>query len=182
MALGFRKSLFGYNCEEVLEHISKITADNKQTVLTLKDKIKSREEENLKLLSEAEDLNKKLLEINESLEFYKSKYEEIKNLSDNIGKLYLVAQTNAKAIVSAADAAHISSKTEIDRNISVLEEAEAALNGAKQKLNDLNREFSSQVTVLSQELEEIRELALTADTAKNENVQSFEQAFKSITE
>lgn len=182
MALGFRKSFFGYNCEEVAEYISKTAAENKETVLSLRKKIDEEAENNAAAKAEIEQLSSKLSDINESLEFYKTKYEEIKNLSDNIGKLYLVAQTNAKAIISAADSAQNSSKEEIDKNIAVLDAAGDSLQTIKEKINSLNSDFSAKVNELFLELENVKRLASNAEQAKKDGVENFERAFKSITE
>ncbi len=182
MALGFRKSLFGYNCEDVAEYITKAATDNKQAVSALKEKLKTEAQQNTELNQRINSLNDDLAKTAESLDFYKAKYEEIKTLSDNIGKLYLVAQTNARAIITAADDASGNSKAELERNISVLDKTEAALLETKEKLNTLNEEFTARVTALSSELESIKRLSSKADSVKQESLKSFENAYKKITE
>ena len=119
MALGFRKSIFGYNCEDVSEYLLKNQNSHKQAVAALNDTINELREK----LADAEENNTKLCGVNSDLQsqldFYKSKYEEVKTLSENIGKLYLVAQTNAKSIINAADEARAASLEEIEDNIAV---------------------------------------------------------------
>ena len=41
--------------------------------------------------------------VDEKLEAFNQKYEEIERLSENIGKLYLVAQANAQAIMKNSE-------------------------------------------------------------------------------
>ena len=99
MAIGFRKSLFGFNTNDVINYIDKMhTAfQDKQTTLNnelekLNGELSLSKENYDSLLKEKDEIAAKLNEFEE-------KYAEIQRLSEVIGKLYLVAQANAKAII-----------------------------------------------------------------------------------
>lgn len=180
MSLGFKKGFFGYNCEEVVEYITKLTAENNQTVSTLKEKIAAEAENTAKANQEIEQLEVKIGDAQRELEFYKSKYEEVKKLSDNIGKLYLVAQTNAKAIMESANEAHDASKSEIEKNIQILNSTEVSLNSLKEKVSELNREFENYVSSITDDLNAIKELASVSDDLSEKSNDDFKKAYSSI--
>ena len=103
MSAGFRKSLFGFNCEDVMEYIEKSQKsfverekDLSEQVEKLSADLELSNDNYRKLNEEKETISKKLEEFNE-------KYEEIGRLSENIGKLYLVAQANARAIMANSE-------------------------------------------------------------------------------
>lgn len=180
MALGFRKSLLGYNCEEVSEYIHKTAQENKELVSSLNNKIKE-----CNKLVEVKDeqcfnLNNQITELNEQLDFYKAKYEEVKKLSDNIGKLYLVAQTNAKAIISAANNASSSAQSEMQSNISLIEQTDTSLLQLKNDLVNMSNSFVSEVDRLQEKLNAIKELSKIAETEQAEKNESFDAVYNSL--
>ena len=103
MSAGFRKSFFGFNCEDVMAYIEKSQKsfterekDLSEQVEKLSSELELSNDNYRKLNEEKETISKKLEEFNE-------KYEEIGRLSENIGKLYLVAQANARAIMANSE-------------------------------------------------------------------------------
>ena len=100
--MGFKKSLFGFNCDEVMNYIENMHKTTKENELVLNEKLddatsklEASANENAELKAKNELLSAELKEITE-------KYNEIEKISENIGKLYLVAQTNAKTIMDNA--------------------------------------------------------------------------------
>ena len=75
---GFRRSLMGFNREDVLNYISSVDKKNTATVKSLNGEIKDLTDRNLFLTKEIEVLN-------DQLKIYKDKEEEIitYNLNDN---------------------------------------------------------------------------------------------------
>ncbi len=180
MALGFRKSLLGYNCEEVSEYIHKTSQENRELVSSLNNKIK--ESNKLVELKDEQCLNlsNQINELNEQLNFYKAKYDEVKKLSDNIGKLYLVAQTNAKAIISAANNASSSVQNEMQNNISLIEQTDTSLLHLKNDLVNMSNSFVSEVDKLQEKLNEIKKLSKIAEAEQAENTESFDTVYNSL--
>ena len=181
MALGFKKSLFGYNCEDVSEYLHKSENSHKQAIAALnasieeiKDKLANANSEKEKLINDKNDLQGQL-------DFYKSKYEEVKTLSENIGKLYLVAQTNAQSIIDTANKTRIASIEEIQENISLLNNTNASLAEIKQSVISMSENFVNEIEKLTESLEEIKKSALAADENGNAKVENFEKVFNKIT-
>ncbi len=182
MALGFRKSIFGYNCEEVSEYILKTQNSHKQVISSLnenikqiKDNLSSAEETNTNLQNEISDLQSQL-------GFYKTKYEEVKTLSENIGKLYLVAQTNAKSIIDAADNVRVASFEEIEENIAAITKTNDSLTEIKSRILTMSDNFVKEIENLTSSLEQIKKIATAAEKHGDDKISNFDKVFKNITE
>ncbi len=180
MALGFKKSLLGYNCEEVSSYIHKTAQENKELVASLNNKIK----ESNKLIEvkdeQCQNLSNQITELNDQLDFYKAKYEEVKKLSENIGKLYLVAQTNAKAIISAANDASTLAQNEMQNNISLIEQTDTSLLQLKSDLLNISNNFVSEVDKLQEKLNAVKSLSKIAETEQNEKTENFDAVYNSL--
>lgn len=181
MALGFRKSLLGYNCEEVAEYIHKSSLEHKDVVAALNGNIKNLENDISQLKSTVDNLNVEKDELNEKLNFYIAKYEEVKNLSENIGKLYLVAQTNAKSIMASANNAKEATREQIDENLKTIDAATLSLNDVKERFNSLNEEFTNSVSQLEASLDDIKALVLNSDETAETSNKEFQQVFRQLT-
>ena len=123
MSVGFRKSLFGFNCDDVISYIERSQKSFTEKQKELSEKVTSLAAElelsgeNYKALeAEKEQISKKLADFND-------KYEEIERLSENIGKLYLVAQANAQAIMANSKKNAELSQSEVSKNRSTIDEA-----------------------------------------------------------
>ncbi len=180
MALGFRKSIFGYNCEEVSEYLHKKDYENKQVVSSLNQKISGLTDELSKINSTNEELSANIKELTEQLNFYKAKYEEVKSLSENIGKLYLVAQTNAKAIINSANETRTLTETEIEENLALINNTNSSLSQLKGDLINLSNSFVSEIERLSASLEQIKDLAQGSKENADEKTQSFQAVYDNI--
>ena len=180
MALGFKKSLLGYNCEEVSSYIHKTAQENKELVASLNNKIK----ESNKLVEvkdeQCQNLSNQITELNDQLNFYKAKYEEVKKLSENIGKLYLVAQTNAKAIISAANDASTLAQNEMQSNISLIEQTDTSLLQLKSDLLNISNNFVIEVDKLQEKLNAVKNLSKIAETEQNEKTENFDAVYNSL--
>lgn len=157
MAIGFRKSLFGFNCDDVMSYIEKSQqafAEKEKELSEQADKLSSEldlsNENYLKLNAEKDMIAKKLADFNE-------KYEEIERLSDNIGKLYLVAQANARAIMASSEKNSKLSALEVEKNLSTLDEAHDSLDELKKSIIKTSDDFVNEVDQLISSLNETRE-------------------------
>ena len=181
MALGFRKSLFGYNCEDVSEFLHKSENSHKQAIASLNASIEEIKDKLASANADIEMLVKDKNELQNQLDFYKSKYEEVKTLSENIGKLYLVAQTNAKSIIDTADKARAASIEEIQENISLLNNTNASLSEIKQSVIAMSENFINEIEKLTESLDEIKKIATAAEENGNAKVENFEKVFNNLT-
>ena len=182
MSVGFRKSLFGFNSQDVIEYIDKSHKDFAQKENSLNEKIDelknllevSREEQQ-KLEAEKQELDIKLNSFTE-------KYEEIERLSENIGKLYLVAQSNAQAIIKNAEDEANATKDEVNRNLISIDEAHEALALLRSDIIRTSEEFNAKVDSLVSSLSDTREkIAETYDDTLSHK-ENFDKVYKSIVE
>ena len=115
-----------------------------------------------------------------NLGYYNGKYDEIEKLSENIGKLYLVAQANARAIMENSQANAEMASAEVSRNLSTIDEAHESLRELRANITKTSEDFVSEVDKLISSLNTTREQIATntetAESAKNE----FEEIYESI--
>lgn len=182
MSVGFRKSLFGFNSQDVIEYIDKTHKNFSKREDSLNSKI-----EELKLLLETSKAEQEKLEAEKSeldlkLQSFEEKYEEIERLSENIGKLYLVAQSNAQAIIkNAEDEARIAEE-EAQRNISSIDEAHEALASLRAEILNTSNQFSSKVDSLISSLCDAREKISAESEENNASLENFNKVYNSIVE
>ncbi len=179
---GFKKSLFGFNCADVLAYIEK--SHKKSAALEkklngeieeLNVNIDSLKEDNKKITLERDELERKLAEFN-------AKYEEIERLSENIGKLYLVAQANAQAIIENSENNAKLISEEVDRNLSSIDEAHESLSLLRENITKTSNEFVSEVEALIASLDDTKKQitlnSSSAEKAKEEFVEIYESIVK----
>ena len=180
MSAGFRKSLFGFNCEDVMEYIEKSQKsfverekDLSEQVEKLSAELELSNDNYRKLNEEKETISKKLEEFNE-------KYEEIGRLSENIGKLYLVAQANARAIMANSEKNAGLAAAQVQKNLSTLEEAHASLDELKKNIVRTTDEFVGEVDELIASLNDAREQISSNTVAALGSKEQFDEVYNSI--
>ena len=180
MSAGFRKSLFGFNCEDVMEYIEKSQKsfverekDLSEQVEKLSAELELSNDNYRKLNEEKETVSKKLEEFNE-------KYEEIGRLSENIGKLYLVAQANARAIMANSEKNAGLAAAQVQKNLSTLEEAHASLDELKKNIVRTTDEFVGEVDELIDSLNDAREQISNNTVAALSSKEQFDEVYNSI--
>ncbi len=180
MGIGFRKSLFGFNCEDVINYIEKThhAFVDKESALNCKveelnNELNLSKEECEKLNAEKERVSAELNEFNE-------KYDEIRRLSDNIGKLYLVAQANARAIMDNATRSSELAADEVERNVGSIDSAHESLDSLKEKILKTSDEFAGKVDELMNSLAETKRQIqdMSIESCKHSN--EFEELYNSI--
>ncbi len=180
MAIGFKKSLFGFNCTDVVEYIEKTHKTFVQKEKNLNNKV----EELLGELNTAKEVQEKLeaekLELDRKLNEFNQKYEEIERLSENIGKLYLVAQTNAQAIISNSEENAQLSKEEVNRNLYTIDEAHSSLEELRQHIAKTSDDFIAEVENMMASLTKTREqIAVNTESIDNAK-KEFTEVYESI--
>lgn len=169
--MGFRKGLFGFNCDDVMEYIEakhKEYAD-KETVLN------ERIEELSDLLNNAQrelgDLRQAKKTAEDKLKKYTDKYEEIDRLSQNIGKLYLVAQANAQSVMNSAEENRKESLSEVEKNLNSIENAHRSLEEIKAKVEKTSSDFSDEINALMLSLDNTKRSidSRNSESGKDEN-------------
>lgn len=180
MSAGFRKSLFGFNCQDVIEYIEKTHKSFVQKEKDLNTKVEGLVKELdiskadcKKLILEKEQLDKKLAEFNE-------KYDEIERLSENIGKLYLVAQANAQAIMENSENSAKITREEVDKNLFTIDEAHESLKELRASITKTSEDFVNEVDKLMSSLTVTRD-KITSNTISTETAKKqFDEVYNSI--
>ncbi len=180
MSIGFKKSLFGFNCADVISYIDKThkTFTEKEKKLTSKIDLLEKEVELVK--EDRERITFEKQEIEAKLNEFYAKYDEIERLSENIGKLYLVAQENAKAIIENSEISAKIINEEVSRNLYTIDEAHESLSELRKNISRTSQDFVSEVEGLMSSLtltkEQIAEKTEAAVSAK----EKFEEIYESI--
>ncbi len=177
---GFRKSILGFNKEDVINYIDEIHKFNNEKTAELKEKIdtlKNQLDELNAKLAEAESA-KEMLEI--KLSNYNEKKKEIDMLSESIGKLYLVAKANSNAIMENAEESKKAALEEIAKNFSSLEAAHTNLTNLKKSVQQNSDNFGNEVETLISSLSDARSLIGNKSIDSSEKSEEFEKLLASV--
>lgn len=181
MAVGFRKSLFGFNCDDVMKYIerSQKSFAEKEKDLTnqveeLSKSLDLSNENYRKLNDEKELIAKKLADFSE-------KYEEIERLSENIGKLYLVAQANAQAIMANSEENANLANSEVEKNLSAINDAHESLDSLRKSVIQTSNEFLGEIDGLISSLNETKETIAANIASDEEHKNQFNEVFRTLT-
>lgn len=156
----FRGALFGFNREDVLTFVVESReAENKN-----RKKIESLESVNEELEADIEQLKSlndeifaKLSIAEEKIKDFEQREESLTRLSESIGRLYLVAQANANAVINAANENVELSKNAVEQNISVASSAEAELSEISRILNEKTKAYTDEIAALEKQIADARE-------------------------
>ena len=181
MAVGFKKSLFGFNCDDVMKYIERSQKsfaekekDLANQVEELSKSLDLSNENYRKLNDEKELIAKKLADFSE-------KYEEIERLSENIGKLYLVAQANAQAIMANSEKNANLANSEVEKNISAINDAHESLDSLRKSVIQTSNEFLGEIDGLISSLNETKETIAANIASDEEHKNQFNEVFRTLT-
>ncbi len=181
MAVGFKKSFFGFNCDDVMKYIerSQKSFAEKEKDLTnqveeLSKSLDLSNENYRKLNDEKELIAKKLADFSE-------KYEEIERLSENIGKLYLVAQANAQAIMANSEENANLANSEVEKNLSAINDAHESLDSLRKSVIQTSNEFLGEIDGLISSLNETKETIAANIASDEEHKNQFNEVFRTLT-
>ena len=181
MAVGFKKSLFGFNCDDVMQYIERSQKSFVEKEKELSEQVDalSRDldlsnENYRKLNDEKEIIAKKLADFSE-------KYEEIERLSENIGKLYLVAQANAQAIMANSEENANLANSEVEKNLSAINDAHESLDSLRKSVIQTSNEFLCEIDGLISSLNETKETIAANIASDEEHKNQFNEVFRTLT-
>ena len=135
---GFRRSLMGFNREDVLNYITLEDKKNAKKIKKLDDEIKELSARNLYLTQEIDNLNNALLE-------YKNKEDEINRLAESIGALYIIAKNNAEIILDNSLKSKDAAINETQKNIELLKSAQENYINIKNELSKITSSFANNI-------------------------------------
>jgi chromosome segregation ATPase len=156
MAGLFKNSLFGYKKEAVIGFVAES-----------KEKIRAKDNEIAKLKKELDILNNKnqeleakVVELTAVTEDFKAREEAITKLSESIGKLYLVAKSNADSIMTSALKTAEDSAETVQKNITAADSAYAEFTKLEEILSDNINRFSKEISSIKEKLQDVKEKAI----------------------
>lgn len=160
MAIGFRKSMFGFNCGDVMNYIEASHKKHGEREEELRSEIASLTLTIETLRDELSKTHEALISVTAAkttaeaeLQKYNDKYEEIDRLSNSIGKLYLVAQANAKSVMASSAESLELSRKEVRDNIESIENAHSSLDRVKEQILETSSKFAADLESLMASLE-----------------------------
>lgn len=174
--INLRNSLFGYNKEDVYNYIKALNDKAEASKCELNDKIKELEakvsEKSNELFVSEQKCNALCTEnasLLAELEDFKNREAAITQLSESIGRLYIVAQANAKIISNSAKENAELVNSEADSHLDVVNSAHDELQEIKNDISDMTKRFIEEIERLSSELESTKQ-------ALSENKKLIKQA------
>ncbi len=165
---GFRKSFMGYNRDDVNEFIEALIKKYKTNENDLTAKIETL---NIDLRRSAETVE----ELKATVAEYEKKRAEIEQMSRNIGKLYLVSQSNAEAIIENARQSRESAAGEVRRNIDGISSAHESLDGLCAEVNETAKRFNDEIARLTASLDETVSALKALDVSYDANSDTLDK-------
>lgn len=166
MSLGFKKSLFGFNCDQVVKYITDSDKKYSEKELVLNETIQSLSEDNVKLTNENEVMKKQLEEFNK-------KCNEINRISEKIGKMYLIANVNAKAIMQNAIEDAQLTENETAKDIALLDELNNKLAELKTTLVGSSKQFENTIDSIDTSLQDAKSTIAKNQMNSSESINDF---------
>lgn len=160
MSKKFRSSILGFNRDDVMAFVLE-AKDNeikfKKTIDELNEKI-GQLQASLDEMSLLQEQTAAILkETEKELNTYKEREDSLTKLSESIGRLYLVAQANANAVVAAANDSAAESERIVQSNLEVACSAESKLAEISEVLNEKTKAYLSEINELEQDLAAVKE-------------------------
>lgn len=182
MSVGFRKSLFGFNCDDVVSYIEKTQKAHTEKEIVFKEQIEDLKTENSSLSEQLAVITKEKAEIEAQLKEFTDKYDEIERLSQNIGKLYFVAKSNAQTIMKEAEASADIARKEVLRNIASISSAQESLNNVKENVVNTSAGIAKEIAELSKLLDDARSQIEAHETAVAKSEEEYRELIKVLSD
>ena len=180
MAAGFRKSFLGFNCDDVINYIESAQAKFSRREAELRSQIESANEQYIASLKKINEITLEKDRLLAELEGFKNRCEEIEQLSESIGKLYLVSQNSAKNIIGNSVASSKMANEEIFKNIDSIANAHDALDDIKRRMAETSNEFIETVNSLCASLEDTKRSLVERSADSDKSLEEFTAVFNKI--
>lgn len=133
---GFRSALFGFNRDDVNGFIEAQAKDCAQKINDLKSQIESLNHTNASLTYSIQQLK-------EEIEKYKAKEQQINEIANAIGTLYMVAKSNAEALTQKARQNKEATDELVNNNLEIIESAQENFRKIKTLIGNAAADFAS---------------------------------------
>ena len=167
MSKGFKSSLFGFKKADVINYIEESHKKISERETELLAEIDALKNENSTLKDDISALNQEKTRLENIQDEYIKRYNEVEKLSEEIGKLYLTAQTDAKEIVEKSLENKEIIDQELEANVKTIEEMHSSLGAVKSDILSSVSTFSSELDRLFESFNDAKnKLTSTDDSAK----------------
>ncbi len=181
MSVGFRKSLFGFNCDDVISYIEESHKKFSSKEAELNQKIDKLDNTIATVNAQLEDVKAAKASVEAQLKEYTDKYDEIERLSQNIGKLYLVAQANAKSVMQNSAENRDIANREVEKNLNSIDNAHEQLATLKNEIMQTSSDFVKKVDDLVSSLSVARTQITDNNSDNRDLAEQFENLLADVT-
>ncbi len=157
-----------------MEYIEKNHNEFAAKELDFNEKIQQLDDALKSAKSQIEEIIKERDLISKELETYTEKYDEIERISQNIGKLYLVAESNASTVINNAKENSEISRQEVAKNILSVEDAHNALSNLNVEIIKTTTEFSNKLQSLILSLDQTKDNLSINNTVVRDKLDEYE--------
>ncbi len=169
MTAKFRKSLIGFNQNDVIEYIKEMSLN-----------AKTKEQQLNAALSEESKKNELLTKTNavlgEKLAFFEEKYDELNKLCEDVARIYLSTKVSSKILIESTKENCDTMQEQVDMNISTLNEVQLALLKLKEQVSQTAEIYSNEVENVSECLTSAKSII---DANKEKNITAINE-FNSV--
>lgn len=165
MSVVFRKSMFGFNKDDVLNYINGLFDKINALEADFNNKSSAQKNEIVELSESLNNANQsiaKLMVENDALldevTKLRAEKEKIERLSDVIGKLYLVSKLNAETITRSAKETKKKLDLEIESELKIVEEAEKRLSELKDEISSSSTEYTEKLSSITDSLNQTKQI------------------------
>ncbi len=170
MAKGFRKSLFGFNTDDVLAYIAATDKVAKDKIDALAKQVEELKSANEKLTADNALLTEKANE-------YDSKKEQIRLMSDNIARIYVTAKTTSKILIDNANESRMLIEEANRQRLEALDDTQLSMEEVKSRLTAAADSYTKEINTLCENLESIKS---RIDSNEKENISANNEFEKLI--
>lgn len=156
MSKRFRKSLFGFNTDDVLAYIAATDKAANDKKAELEAKISD-------LASQVEGLNSLNSQLSEIVAEYESKKEQIRIMSENIARMYISAKTTSKILVEKAEESSKLISDESKDRLNILSSSQISMEAIREQVTSAASQYCLEVERLYASLEDVKNSINTND-------------------
>ncbi|MBO5106605.1 MAG: hypothetical protein J6C29_06885 [Clostridia bacterium] len=151
--IGFRSAMFGFNKSDVNLYLMKLQQEYSLKEQELLKKVADLEKENLEIKQKSDQNEKELLTARGELSYFKGKEQEIEQMSESIGTMYMVAMQNAQEIIGEAEATAHEINQISSLRLEAAAKAEQQLKAIKESIKSSAEQFAEDINSMSLSLE-----------------------------
>lgn len=163
MSMVFRKSVLGFNKDDVLSYINGLFEKINQIEQAGEAQKQELNQQLVEISSRLNEANTEIRDLaaenerlNNEIASFRQERDKLTELSEVIGKLYLVSKLNADSVIRSAKDMKNRTEEEIQKNLSVIEATQSVLNEMKDKVLATSDNYSESLNEVVGSLDEAK--------------------------